>query len=146
MSTTSLKVLSAQELVEEIPAILFIGVIVVDCEELLIVIGFRATLLLGWARSTRTCTTFAFYLTMFGAQGPWSSSVYSVPGQLDSVVLKTKSVSFRTHMPLKPDSIIPKTLLNRCHFLSGSPVRGALPFTLTIVLSAQLCFQGNLSM
>ena len=66
--------------------------------------------------------------------------------KLDSVVLKTKSVSFRTHMPLKPDSIIPKTLLNRCRFLSGSPVRGALPFALTIVLSAQLCFQGNLSM
>ena len=32
----------------------------------------------------------------------------------DSVVLKTKSVSFRTRVPLKPDSVIPKTLLNRC--------------------------------
>ena len=32
--------------------------------------------------------------------------------KLDSVVLKTKSVSFRTRVPLKPDSIIPKTPVN----------------------------------
>ena len=32
---------------------------------------------------------------------------------LDSLILKTNSLSFRTRMPLKPDSIIPKTLLNR---------------------------------
>ena len=79
MSTTYLKVLSAQELLEEIPAILFVSVIVVDCEERLVVIGLRATLSLGWARLARTCTTFAFFLAMCGAQGPWSSSVCSVP-------------------------------------------------------------------
>ena len=79
MSTTYLKVLSAQELLDEIPAILFVGVSVVDCEERLVVIGFRTTLSLGWARSTRTCTTFAIFLAMFGAQSPWSSSVCSVP-------------------------------------------------------------------
>ena len=77
--TTYLQVLSAQELVKEIPAILFVGVIVVDCEGRLVVIGLRTTLSLGWARIARTCTTFAFFLAMSGAQGPWGSSVCSVP-------------------------------------------------------------------
>ena len=32
--------------------------------------------------------------------------------KLDSLVLKTNSLSFRTHVPLKPDSAIPKTPVN----------------------------------
>ena len=78
MSTTYVKVLSAQELLEKVPAILFISVIVYDCEGRLVVIGLRATLSLGCERIARTCTTFAFFLAMSGAQGPWSSSVCSV--------------------------------------------------------------------
>ena len=79
MSTTYLKVLSAQELLEEIPAILFVGIIIVDCEGHLVVIGLRTTLSLVWARIARTCTTCAFFLAMSGAQGPLNSSVCSVP-------------------------------------------------------------------
>ena len=62
------------ELVKEIPAILFVGVMVLDCEGRLIVVGLRTTLSLGWACITRTCTAFALFLAMFGAQGPWGSS------------------------------------------------------------------------
>ena len=36
--------------------------------------------------------------------------------KLDSVVLKTKSVVFKTRGSLKPDSVIPKTPVNRCLF------------------------------
>ena len=74
-----LKFCLAQELVEEIPAILFIGVMVVDCERRLVVDGLRTMLSLEWACITRTCTTFALFQTMSGAQGPWSSSIFSVP-------------------------------------------------------------------
>ena len=52
---------------------------VVDCEGRLVVVGLRTTLSLGWACITRTCTAFALFLAMPGAQGPWSSSAWSVP-------------------------------------------------------------------
>ena len=44
----------------------------------------------------------------------WSSTIFpqSDSLKLDSLVFKTKSLSFRTRVPLKPDSIIPKTPVN----------------------------------
>ena len=58
---------------------------VVDCEGRLVVVGLRTTLSLGWACITRTCTAFALFLAMCGAQGPWSSSAWSVPEMRDCV-------------------------------------------------------------
>ena len=51
---------------------------VVDCERRLVVVGLRPTLSLGWTCIARTCTAFALFLAMSGAQGPWSSSACSV--------------------------------------------------------------------
>ena len=74
VSTTYLKVLSAQELVEEIPTILFVSVIVVHCEGRLVVIGLRTTLSLWWAYYSNL-HYICLFLAVFGAPGPWSSSV-----------------------------------------------------------------------
>ena len=58
---------------------------VVDCEGRLVLVGLRTTLSLGWACITRTCTMFALFLAMSRAQGPWSSSAWSVLEMHDCV-------------------------------------------------------------